>query len=111
MTELIPGRLSVGNWQEAEHAKKRGEFVITVANDSPFLGGDAKFDLVDGPGNNAGVFWDAVEAVRMAVQDQRKPVFVHCVSGRSRSVAVCVGAYRQLKRIELWVVGYFENEH
>jgi len=101
MTELIQGKLSVGNWQEAEHAKKRGEYVITVASDSPFLGGDQKFALVDGPGNDISFFWEAVEAVRLAVEGQRKPVFVHCVSGRSRSVAICVGAYRQLKRINL----------
>jgi len=101
VTELIPGKLSVGNWQEAEHAKRRGEHVITVANDSPFEGGDQKFGLIDGPGNSVGLFWDAVEAVRLAVEQVRKPVFVHCVGGRSRSVAVCVGAYRQLKRINL----------
>lgn len=82
-------------------AKRRGDFVITVALDSPFLDGDQKFGLIDGPGNSAALFWDAVEAVRTAVEEQRKPVFVHCVSGRSRSVAVCVGAYRQLKRINL----------
>lgn len=101
MTELIPGRLWVGNWQEAEMAKKRGLYVITVAHDSPFNGGDRKFALVDGPGNDVGCFWDAVEAVRTAVEQQRVPVFVHCHGGRSRSVAVCVGAYRQLKQINL----------
>lgn len=100
MTSLIDGKLTVGNWQEGQDAKRRGEFVITVANDSPFVG-DQQFNLVDGPGNPVPTFWDAVDAVVEAVENGRKPVFVHCVGGRSRSVAVCVAAYRKIKRIEL----------
>lgn len=100
MTELIPGKLYVGNWQEAENAKRNGTFfIVTVANDSPFVG-DAQFGLVDGPGNSVELFWEAVESVRELVREGQK-VFVHCVGGRSRSVAVCVAAYRQLKDINL----------
>lgn len=102
MTELIPGQLFVGNWQEAQDCKRNGRYyIITVANDPFPFQGDLVFPLVDGPGNNIGLFWDAVEAVREAVRTTGRPVLVHCHGGRSRSVAVCVGAYRQLKGINL----------
>lgn len=99
MTELIPGKLYVGNWQEAQNASLNF-FIVTVANDSPFVG-NAQFGLIDGPGNSIDLFWEAVESVTELVKENRGPVLVHCVSGRSRSVAVCVAAYRQIQGINL----------
>lgn len=93
-TEVING-LWISNWQEARDARERGWpcHIVTVAIDSPFVGNE-KFDLVDGPGNNPDVFKAAVNAV-VAAFGNKKPVLVHCVSGRSRSAAVIVAALSQ----------------
>jgi len=91
MTELIPN-LFIGNWHEARDSQ--GFYVITVAHDSGFVG-HQHFRLVDGPGNEASVFKEAVEAVCCAYRENKK-VLVHCVGGRSRSAAVIVAAATKL---------------
>ncbi len=91
MTELIPN-LFIGNWHEARDARafQHGFHIITVASDSEFIGDD-HFKLIDGPGNLASVFHDAVKATCTAYCDGKK-VLVHCIGGRSRSAAVIVAA-------------------
>lgn len=90
MTEVIPN-LFIGNWQEArEAANERNKYIITVANDSPFIG-DEKFDLVDGPGNDINIFLNAVKATVSSYRYENK-VLVHCHGGRSRSGVVVVAA-------------------
>lgn len=91
MTELIPN-LFIGNWHEARSAQ--GFYIVTVAGDSPFVGQE-HFCLIDGPGNDTEVFRQAVNAVHVACQ-QNKKVLVHCIGGRSRSAAVIVAAATKL---------------
>lgn len=96
MTEIIPN-LFIGNWQQARDSQ--GFHVVTVAVDSPHTGHE-KFPLVDGPGNSSEVFQNAIKHVVAAyLRDQK--ILVHCVSGRSRSAAVIVGAIK-----ELWQCSY-----
>lgn len=78
----------IGGWQDAQ--KARNMHVVTVAIDSPFVG-NAKFDLIDGPGNDPEIYRAAVSHV-LARINSGTPVIVHCVSGRSRSAAVLCSA-------------------
>lgn len=57
--------------------------------------------LVDGPGNLAGVFWDAVQDL-MRFEEECPPVLLHCIAGISRSpcVLACTLALRNGTTIE-----------
>lgn len=88
MTEVIP-RLFIGNWHDA--SRYLGTMhVVTVAHDSPVTG-HAKFDLVDGPGNNKETLIAAIEYAYEAYQ-RGETVLIHCHGGRSRSGTVTVAA-------------------
>ena len=97
MTEIIE-RLHISNWQGAKAAN--GMFVSTVAIDAPFIG-NVHHKLVDGPGNNPSLLWEAIKEVVEKHQIEEENVLVHCVTGRSRSAAVIVGALMQLKEMNL----------
>src|SRR5262245_15992150 len=43
--------------------------------------------MVDGPGNDPGLFLQALDAIHAAVDSGRR-ILVHCMAGRSRSVLV-----------------------
>lgn len=89
MTEVMPN-LFIGHWMDARDVRHPGSafHVVTVAHDSPVTG-DAKFDLVDGPGCDP----EAIEAAAAHVAEAHragKRVLVHCHGGRSRSGIVTV---------------------
>lgn len=86
MKEVI-SRLFIGNWMEASE-NAGSMYVVTCACDSPFTG-NARFDLIDGPGNNLQTILDAADHVAKA-HAEGKTVFVHCQGGRSRSGIVTV---------------------
>lgn len=86
MNEVLPKKLFIGGWSHAGPARNAGLWVVTVAVDSPFVG-DAKYDLIDGPGNNPMTFLAAVQHCVARLNEDR-PMIVHCVSGRSRCAAV-----------------------
>lgn len=88
MNMVLAEWVFIGTWHDAQ--KARNMHVVTVAVDSPFVG-NAKFDLVDGPGNNPAVYRAAVEHVLNSI-NAGTPTLVHCVSGRSRSAAVLCSA-------------------
>lgn len=88
MTEVMP-RLFIGNWHDAQ--RQMGNLhVVTVAHDSPVTG-DAKFGMVDGPGNPPELLLDAAKHAAQAHADG-KSVLIHCHGGRSRSGVVTVAA-------------------
>lgn len=84
MTEVIP-RLFIGNWHEARD-NSEALHVVTCAHDSPFTG-HAKFDLIDGPGNEAALLRAAAQYV-VEAYERGERVLVHCHGGRSRSATV-----------------------
>jgi len=98
----LNGKIYISGWDTASKAMNSGglTYVVTVATDSPITG-HQMFHLVDGPGNDPEVFKMAVDAVVKAAQSDEKAVLVHCVSGRSRSAAVCVAAIAKLNNISI----------
>lgn len=103
MMRHLNGKIYISGWDTASKAMNSGglTYVITVATDSPITG-HQMFHLVDGPGNDPAVFNAAVNAVVKAAQDENeKVILVHCVSGRSRSAAVCVAAIAKLNNISI----------
>lgn len=86
MTEIIP-RLFIGNWHDAQQ-HLTDMHVVTVAHDSPVTG-NAKFGMVDGPGNTPEL---VIDAARYAAEAHSKGdrVLIHCHGGRSRSGVVSV---------------------
>jgi chemotaxis response regulator CheB len=103
MMRHLDGKIYISGWDDAEKAMKslNRTYVVTVAVDSPVTG-HQKFSLVDGPGNDPEVFRLAVDVVVRAAQSAiESAILVHCVSGRSRSAAVCVAAIAKLNNISI----------
>jgi len=63
-------------------------YIVTVAHDSPVTG-NAKFALVDGPGNPPELIIEAARCAAAAYGSGNR-VLVHCHGGRSRSGVVMV---------------------
>lgn len=87
MTEVMP-RLFIGDWRDAE--RSIGQLhIVTCAHDSPITG-NAKFGLVDGPGNPPELLIAAAEYAAEAYIKGKQGVLIHCHGGRSRSGVVMV---------------------
>lgn len=95
MTQVIQ-RIFIGDWQEAKKFKENfpDSIVITCAKDSPWVG-DVKFDLIDfnnEPENHVKL-GAAIRYMRnqYKAEPYDKDIFVHCISGVTRCVAVVCG--------------------
>lgn len=101
----VTDHIYLGDWQDARDIMKREYIsydvrskikILTCAFDSPYSK-DFKFDIVDGPAdNNESKFWYAVNKL-IELRKNNEYVLVHCVSGRSRSVAVVIAYLMQVE--------------
>lgn len=101
MTQLTE-TLYIGDWHEAKRCSDKG--IITVAIDSEFIGHE-HYKLVDGPGNDPNLFYEAIDAVVRSAKV--RPTLVHCIAGRSRSAAVAVAAISDL--LDIGVCSAYER--
>ncbi len=93
--------IAIGNYLDAKNVellkKEKIQSVISLngqSHDAEALGIDsdniAKFNLIDGPGNDIGLFRRVIQNLTRLV-NCHPPVFVHCHAGQSRSVAIVAG--------------------
>ena len=99
--DWITDTVAIGNASEAGDAAllKRHAFRSAVSLDGLLAAADAAAGglaevavhrLIDGPGNQPGVFANAVADLRR-LADLHPPVLFQCHAGRSRSAAVVAG--------------------
>lgn len=98
MTELIP-RFYIGNWREAQIAPENFH-VVTCMNDESGFCRNARFELVDGPGNEITLLIAAIEHV-VKTYAEGATILVHCHGGRSRSATVSIASIAKIRCLSL----------